>query len=375
MPGHGKDTSDSLPEALAEGVLDSLRDHVAVLRRDGTIIAVNEAWRQFAAQNDSGSQATVSEGVNYLDVCRRATGDGDDFAERALAGIEDVLSREIDVFSMEYPCSSPDEERWFLMKVVPLKLPDGGCVVSHANITAWKNAERELLASEGALRESREDYRTLARKLLTATEDARRRLARELHDDISQRLALLSMEAGKLVRAGSKREDIPAGLIRIQEQVASLSEDMHAIARQLHPSILDDLGLDDAVAAACSSFSDRAGILVEYQSDRVPEGLDPEVSLNIYRIIQEALNNTVKHADASKVTVSLAGKHDAIHLSIKDDGMGFDRADLRDAPGLGLASIHERVDLMKGALTIKTAPGKGTEIRVVVPVSGADGRR
>jgi signal transduction histidine kinase len=359
---------------LAGGVLASLRDHVAVVDSAGNIIAVNEAWRRFARDNDAKSPEAVLEGANYLDVCKRSTADGDEFAIRALGGLQSILREEADEFSMEYPCSSPDVERWFFMTVVPLQLPGGGCVVSHTDVTERKKAERDLQHSEQALRESREQYRLLARRLLSAHEDASRQLARELHDDLSQRLAVLAMDAGKLAGKGIGPDVVTEGLKRIQEQVSALSRDIHAIARQLHPSILDDLGLDDAVKAACATFSEHEGIHVDYKSVRIPKDLSPEVALNLYRIIQEALNNIAKHAGASTVSMSIEEKNETIYLSVADNGAGFDRSDLRKIEGLGLASMRERVDLIRGALTIETGPGEGTKIRVVVPFAGGAGQ-
>jgi signal transduction histidine kinase len=276
---------------------------------------------------------------------------------------------EDDTFSMEYPCSSPQEERWFLMRVVPLRLSEGGCVISHSDITGLKLVERDLINRKRALRESREDYRTLARKLLNATEEARRRLAREIHDDLSQRLAVLSMDAGKLAESEDVQEEGAAALQDIRQRMESLSEDMHAIARQLHPSILDDLGLDEALASACSFFSDHLGIEVEYRGEDIPDALRPEVSLNMYRIVQEALSNVGKHAGAGRVEVALVGEGGALQLSIRDDGVGFREAEIHRAPGLGLASMRERVNLIGGTLVLETAPGRGTEIRVTVPLS------
>jgi signal transduction histidine kinase len=355
--------------AFARGVLESLRDHVAVIDSAGRIIAVNEAWRNFALENDAASHEAVMEGADYLDVCQRAIADGDEFAEQALAGLRSMLRGEAGTFAMEYPCSSPTEERWYLMRVVPLRLPEGGCVVSHTKITEWKEAERNLRESERALRRSREEYRSLARKLLSAHEDARRELARELHDDLSQRLAVLSIEAERLANEGSTPPAIVRGLRNMHHQMGTLSGDIHAIARQLHPSILDDLGLDDAVAAACSTFSEQEGVPVDYRSEDLPDSLEPDVALNMYRIIQEALNNIAKHSRATEVHISMVGKNDAIHLSIRDNGSGFERSDLRRIQGLGLASMRERVDLINGALTIKSSPGRGTGIRVVAPYS------
>jgi signal transduction histidine kinase len=368
-PGLGETAVDDWPSGtFAKNVLDSLRDHVAVMRRDGVIVAVNDAWRQFAIDNDSQSLESVAEGVNYLEICSRSTGDADDYAERALLGLDEVMRGEAESFEMEYPCSSPEEERWFLMKVVPLRVPEGGCVVSHQDITSRKRAERELLDSERALRDSREDYRALARKLLTVGEDESRRLARELHDDLSQRLAVLSLEAGKLASTKTAPDTIPVGLKQLQDQIGAISRDIHAIARQLHPSILEDLGLDDALAEHCAAFSEYEGLRVDYVSEHLPKHMDPDVALNIYRIVQEALSNVAKHAEASSVSVSLVRKNQSLYLCIGDDGVGFERSESRGSKGLGLASMRERVAVIGGALTITTEPGNGTLIRVVVPL-------
>ncbi len=226
--------------------------------------------------------------------------------------------------------------------------------------------ERET--AEEALRRSKEEYRVLAGKLLSAQEDTRRRLARELHDDFSQRLAVLSMYAAKLEHQRDNPRAVVEGLKQIQDESVKLSSDIHAIARQLHPSILDDLGLSDAVASACERFSQAEGIPVDCVQENVPPGIPKDVALSIYRIVQEGLANIAKHARASRILVSLASSKHAIRLCIKDDGVGFDTGEAARGGGLGLASMRERVHLIRGKLNIKTEPGGGTEIRVAVPL-------
>jgi signal transduction histidine kinase len=355
-------------EVLSTGVLASLHDHVAVIDRDGTIITVNEAWSRSARDNGAKSLAAVSEGANYLEVCRTMAGNDDPHVRKVLAGLEGVLEGSEDSFSMEYPSLSATGELWFLMTVVPLRRPEGGAVVSHSNITGRKQAEMGLRESEEALRKSREEYRAMARKLLSAQEDTRRRLARELHDDFSQRLAVLSMYAAKLEHRRGNPQAIVDGLKRIQDESVKLSSDIHAIARQLHPSILDDLGLTDAVASACERFSQHEGVPVDCIQENVPPGISKDVALSIYRIVQEGLANIAKHARASRILVSLVSSKHVIRLCIKDDGIGFDTEEAAKGGGLGLASMRERVHLIRGKLNIKTKPGGGTEIRVAVPL-------
>lgn len=139
-------------EALNRTVLNSLQDHVAVLREDGRIVAVNAAWHRFACANGGSGRANLDIGTNYLEICRRAVGQADRYAQQALDGIQAVLDRDRAQFTLEYPCPAPDQERWFMMSVVPLQWPSGGAVVSHTDITERKVAQEGLRKSEQQLR-------------------------------------------------------------------------------------------------------------------------------------------------------------------------------------------------------------------------------
>jgi signal transduction histidine kinase len=353
----GPDQADA--EAFFTGVLNSLYEHVAVVEKDGKIIAVNDAWRSFARQNDAKSSLAVSEGANYLEVCRKVTDEDRDYAHRAFEGMQSVIEGRSEIFTMEYPCSSPEEDRWFLLTVVQLQRPEGGAVVTHTNITRRFLAEREL-------RESREEYRELSRKLLTAREDASRQLARELHDSFSQRLALISMQAARIEIDCNGDEEIK-GLKSIQEDMSQLSKDVHDISRQLHPSIIEDLGLADAVSSLCSRFADNEGIPVEFNADDLPADLRRETALNLYRVIQESMSNSAKHAQAKKIIVDLEAVGGMIRLSITDNGVGFDPEAVRGKHRLGLISLRERAALIDGSIKIESSPGEGTIITVVAP--------
>lgn len=247
-----------------------------------------------------------------------------------------------------------------------------------AEIDERMETERSLRASEAVLQanqqelnQSREDLRALAGQLLTAQEEDRRRISRDLHDDINQRLAMLSMdlrqvEKNPLVDRGELRGAIRSMLDRL----TAVSDDVRQMAYRFHPSILDDLGLVKAIRRLVDDFSARTGVPVSYVHEDPSTALPRELSTSLYRVVQESLNNIQRHAVASRIEVELLCEDDLVSLSVRDDGRGFDAARLTSGSGhLGLLSMHERVRLAKGQLEVETAPGKGTHIHVMIPLS------
>jgi PAS domain S-box-containing protein len=237
------------------------------------------------------------------------------------------------------------------------------------DITQHKQDEAGLRTSEAALRQSQERYRMLAGHLLTVQEAERKRLARELHDDLSQRLAALAMEAETLERQTLLRVANHARLKEIKDKLVELSIDVHAMSRRLHPSILDDLGLADAVASECAMFRKRDGIVVNYRVENISSEVPPNVAVCLYRIVQEALRNISRHAGATAVAITLVGENQAIRLSIRDNGKGFDPSQKTSKVGLGLDSMKERAYLIGGDFSAKSQPGQGTVIEVLAPLS------
>jgi signal transduction histidine kinase len=357
-------------EALNRAVLNSVPANIAVLKGDGTIQTINEEWQRFTEANGDPPACFLNRGANYLEACKQASDGGSSDAGKALSGIQNVLSGRLQSFRMQYPCHSDTEKRWFRMTVTPLAgVTTSGVVITHADITEPKRAEL-------ALQESRQELRALAGRLINAEEQERRRISRELHDGLNQKLACLAFDADGLRMVPFSSEDkIREQLFSLRTRIVELSKDVREISHKLHPSILEDLGLTAALHELCEEYSARDGIKVLFTAEAVPPAIPDEVAACLYRVAQEALHNVLKHAEAGSVQMNVTGDSGGIYLSIKDTGVGFDsEAGLRQ-PGLGIVSMKERVRLVQGEFSIHSQSGQGTEVRVFVPLPKEASRR
>jgi PAS domain S-box-containing protein len=222
---------------------------------------------------------------------------------------------------------------------------------------------------EISLHASRKKAEVLAANLISSQEAGSARLARELHDDIVQRLAFLKIEVDKL---GMKNPSLPEPegdkLRQIARDIGVLSSDIHLISRRLHPISLEILGLVRSIETECQNFTRLYEIPATWDLNGTVEDPSKEISLCAYRILQEGLRNIVRHAKATEVHVTLSKKNDILHLSIKDNGIGFDPASDGVKAGLGIASMTERARLLQGSLSIESRPGKGTAVKLAVPL-------
>jgi two-component system, NarL family, sensor kinase len=241
-----------------------------------------------------------------------------------------------------------------------------------ANTLARKRADQELHVREESLRKNQDELRLLTGRLLQAQEDERRRIAREMHDDWTQRLAVLAIDAAKLEKQLEPSSHAHGQLQQMRGELVRLSEDVHALSRHLHPSILDDLGLVAALRSECASVTRRESVAVAYRSDDVTPSLPKDVALCIYRVAQEALRNVVKHAGTKEARVSLISSGRELILTIHDRGVGFDVEGMRSREGLGLSSMAERVRLVRGELAVDSEPGHGTTVTVRVPAVASE---
>jgi signal transduction histidine kinase len=228
----------------------------------------------------------------------------------------------------------------------------------------------ERKRTEQSLEASRRDLRQLAAQLLRVQEEERQRIARDLHDDINQRLALLTIDVEALERRLSMAPiDTLRAVRAIEDRVIELSDDVRHLAHQLHPSILNDLGLSIALQRLVDDFTARTGVQGDFIDQDSLTIRDQKVSTCLYRVAQESLMNVSRHAKAKHVQIDLARLRNGLRLMIKDDGVGFDRDCQRDKrEGLGLLSMRERVALVGGTLDIESVEGEGTGVCVWVPL-------
>jgi PAS domain S-box-containing protein len=214
-------------------------------------------------------------------------------------------------------------------------------------------------------KKAEEALSSMTRKLVEAQEQERARIARELHDDINQRLALLQIELDQLRNHPS---EVASRVLELEKRTDEISRDVQAVAYELHSSKLEYLGAVAAMKSWCTEFGQRQGIAIDCRDD-VRGILPPEVGLCLFRVLQEALHNAAKHGAAKRVEVQLAERSAEIHLIVKDLGKGFDTETIREGRGLGLTSMQERVRLVNGTITIRSKPMGGTTIHARVPLS------
>jgi signal transduction histidine kinase len=238
----------------------------------------------------------------------------------------------------------------------------------------------EQMPEEMALRDPKQDFaeeesvQTVAdevlQSLIAAQERELGKIARELHDDICQRLAMLSLKIEKTANAwATGQKQIGEQLNQIWEQCCVLTGDVQALSHELHPSILDNLGLVTAVQSFCRELSEQSGVVIDFTNENIPDSLPREVSLSLFRLIQEALHNSVKYSGDGCFRVHMEGHGTGIQLEIRDQGVGFDVTKVKNKRSLGLISMRERIQLLRGTIHIDSKPNRGTRIHVWVPLT------
>jgi PAS domain S-box-containing protein len=264
-------------------------------------------------------------------------------------------------FSTEFRLRRADGEyRWVLDMATPRFNQDGsfaGLIGYASDITDQKKAQEAL--------------RNVGGRMIEAQEKERGRIARELHDDICQKLALLSMELEMskrmVLRPGGPVE------VRIEEMrqhCSGIAADVQALSHELHSSRLDYLGLTVALKSFCQEFSQQQNVNVDFNYEDVPDPLPKDISLSLFRIAQEGLHNSLKYSGVDHFSLHLCGSGDSVQLEISDTGAGFEVDEARGGKGLGLISMKERALLVNGSFAIESAPGGGTRIMVCVPLAG-----
>jgi signal transduction histidine kinase len=216
---------------------------------------------------------------------------------------------------------------------------------------------------------AKEKEKHLSGKLMHAEEKERRRIASELHDDFSQRLAVLSLGLENVDEATpASFTDVHKQLHDLVKSTSDLSTDLHTLSHQLHSSTLESLGLVPAVAALCKEFTATQGIRVDFTPVEVPRTIDSDTALSVFRIVQEGLRNLKKYSGTGEATVNLRVTGDRLEVTVRDEGSGFDLKGLRTNEGLGIRSMEERVRSLGGKFELRSEPGKGTTLRAWLPL-------
>jgi signal transduction histidine kinase len=213
----------------------------------------------------------------------------------------------------------------------------------------------------------RQEISALNERLMKAQEQERIRIAGELHDGVMQEMLAATMMLGTAKRRIAEDSGATATIDKIQQKLIQVGTDIRQLSHDLHPPLLQDAGLPEAVRTYCEQFSASCGIPVVCDANDSARDLSRGAALALFRIVQEALGNAAKHASATRINVHLTRGDGVVSLAVSDDGVGIDRSRLGTSGGLGLIMMRERANQLSGKFDFESAPGRGTTIRVVIP--------
>lgn len=326
-------------EELLNIFVENVPAGVAMLDREMRYLQVSQRWCA-----DYSVERSQVLGRSHYEVFPEVPERWKEVHRRALAG--ETVRAEEDLWDRE------DGATWVRWEVRPWRTSAGsvgGILIFAEDITRRKQME--------------EAVSDISRKLIQSQEQERARIGRELHDDINQRLAMLGVE---LQRLQDDPSEIQKHLQELQQQTSEISHDVQSLSHELHASKLEYLGVVAGIRSWCKEFGDRQGMKINFRAD-VSSRIPAEVGVTLFRILQEALHNAVKHSEVKLIGVQLSEHPSQIVLTVSDAGVGFDVEEARRGTGLGLASMEERARLVSGTIAIDSKPLNGTRIRVCVP--------
>ena len=322
---------------------------VAMLDRDMRYLQVSDRWC-----SDFSLDSSKMLGRSHYEIFPDMPDGWTQIHRRALAG--ETLRAEEDRWDRE---GGPTWLRWEIRPWQNLDGVPGGIVIFSEDITRRKNAEEALLG--------------MSRRLIEAHEQERTRIGRDLHDDVVQRLALLAIELGAVQQdVPDSASELRTRIGKLQKETTRITNDVQSLSHELHSSKLDYLGIVEAARSFCKEFSKHQKVKIDFQSHDLPTALPTELSLSLFRVLQEALRNAKKHSGVKRFEVRLWGSTEGVHLTISDLGVGFDTGTAMKSTGIGLASMQERLRLVDGELSINSQPKGGTTIHARVPFGSGD---
>jgi PAS domain S-box-containing protein len=362
---------------IARDITERKRAQEALAEMNRTLVAqaaslqAREELLKVFVKNVPAAVAMLDRDMRYLQVSDRWCSDNSVEASELLGRSRELFPKmpdrwkEVNRRALQGETLRADEDRWesegsirwARWEVRPWRADDGtvgGILILAEDITRRKEMEETL--SE------------MARKLIESQEQERARIGRELHDDINQRLAMLSLELEQLQENPS---EIQTRVKELRREMAEVSNDLQAMSHDLHSSKLEYLGVVAGIKSWCKEFSERQRVELDFNND-VHSALPFEIGLSLFRVLQEALHNVMKHSGVKRIEVQLREDSGGIHLIIRDSGKGFDVEAALRGKGLGLTSMRERVRLMNGTISIESKPMGGTTIHVRVPMESKD---
>jgi PAS domain S-box-containing protein len=355
---------------------EALMEVNRTLEVQGSLLRSRQELLEVFVKNVPVAVAMLDRDLRYLQVSDRWCSDNSVEASELLGRLREELPemperwKEVNRRALRGETLRADEDRWesggktrwARWEVRPWMTPEGavgGILIFAEDITRRKHMEEELSG--------------MSRKLIESQEQERSRIGRELHDDINQRLAMLSLELERLPESPT---DIHSRTQELRKELREISDDVQALSHDLHSSKMEYLGVVAGMKSWCKEFAERNNFEVYFRSD-MSTSLPRELGLSLFRVVQEALQNVVKHSGARRVAVQLQEDSGEIHLTISDPGRGFKVEEALESKGLGLTSMRERVRLINGTISIESNPRNGTTIyvRVPVPLAEASERR
>jgi PAS domain S-box-containing protein len=359
--------------AFVENITERRRTEDALRESEQRFRLAAYAGKMFSYEWDAATDVMIRSGEYAEMLCTDKEGDLTT-GQQTLAKVHPDDREKVLAADAALSAENPD-----LRVSHRMARPDGSVIWVERTGRAHFNQQGKMLRMVGMvadITESKQAEAALAdvsRRLIDAQEQERRRIARELHDDIGQRLALLAVKLEQLHQDPPDLPEIRIRMGELQLQASEIATDVQTLSHELHSTKLEYLGVVAAMRGHCQELGEQTRVKVDFKSQDLPSPLPPDISLCLFRVLQEALRNAVKHSGARRVEVGLWGTPDEVHLSVSDRGIGFDGEAAKRGRGLGLISMEERLKLHRGTLSIDTKPKLGTTVHARVPLGSASG--